>query len=163
MTAQKKPAKPRRPAKPKKPKKSEAPKAEQAETPKSATRTLDGREITQVERMASQGLDLDTIAAILGTSERTLRRRLSDQPEAVAAYKKGRSRGEALATQKLHAQIKRGNIAAIIFFLKTRCGWRETKAEPTTAAAQTPQDYAKAVREAQSQAAQLHKPAEGDS
>ena len=40
--------------------------------------------------------------------------------------KRGAAEGEALATSKLFEAVKKGQGWAICFFLKSRCGWRDT-------------------------------------
>jgi hypothetical protein len=39
--------------------------------------------------------------------------------------KKGIAEGEAVATGKLFAMVKAGNLGAVIFYLKAKCGWRD--------------------------------------
>jgi hypothetical protein len=41
------------------------------------------------------------------------------------AIKKGVAEGEAIATGKLFAMVKAGNLGAVIFYLKAKCGWRD--------------------------------------
>ncbi len=47
------------------------------------------------------------------------------EPLIASAYKKGQALGVEYVTGKLFALIRKGNVAAIIFYLKTRAGWRE--------------------------------------
>jgi hypothetical protein len=69
--------------------------------------------------LAGVGVRQDDIAKIIGCSPKTLRKRLRDELD----------RGVAEANAKncgyLFAAAKAGNIAAIIFSMKTRAQWRE--------------------------------------
>lgn len=47
-------------------------------------------------------------------------------PELVQALTWGKSQNDARVMGKLNEHIERGNLAAIMFYLKTRCRWRET-------------------------------------
>lgn len=82
-------------------------------------------DIAQVEQLASQGLSQQQIADSLGISERTLRNRKRESTEVAEAIKRGKAKGVAFVTNKLMQSIKKGNIAAMIFFLKTQGGWHE--------------------------------------
>jgi hypothetical protein len=83
-------------------------------------------QITQVEKLAAV-LKLEDIADFLGISERTLRQRMTEDPTISAAYKKGRQRAIAGVATSLLQQARDGNLTAMIFYLKTQAGWRETK------------------------------------
>lgn len=86
---------------------------------------LSPEQLKQLETMAGRGLTLDDCAAVLNISPRTLDRRLSDDEEVKEAYKRGRAIAKDAVTSKLFDQINDGNLTAIIFYLKTQCGWRE--------------------------------------
>lgn len=76
----------------------------------------------KVRYLAGVGVRQDDIAKIIGCAPKTLRKRLRDEL--------GRGVAEANATISgyLFASAKAGNIAAIIFWLKTRANWRERMA-----------------------------------
>jgi len=86
-------------------------------------------DINKIEIMAGLGLTLDEIALILNISPRTLDRRIADNENVAIAYKTGRAKAKMKVTGKLFEQIEKGKIAAILFYLKTQCGWRETNKE----------------------------------
>lgn len=79
-----------------------------------------------VEKLAAQGLSEKQIAAALGISEDTLGRRKKDCADFAEALQKGKALGIVTVTNELFAQIKAGNVTAMIFFLKARAGWKET-------------------------------------
>ena len=86
-------------------------------------------DLKQVESLAANGLTQEQIAAALGISESTLHKRKKENTEFTAAIKRGKAKGIALVTNKLMESIKGGNMTAMIFFLKTQAGWRETSAQ----------------------------------
>jgi predicted DNA-binding protein (UPF0251 family) len=92
---------------------------------------LSPEQIESIEIMAGRGLTLDDIALILKISPKTLDRRLSDCEEVREAYDRGRAIAKQTVTEALFKQIERGKLAAIFFYLKTQCGWRETD-KPTS-------------------------------
>lgn len=84
-------------------------------------------DLTKVEALAANGLTQQQIADSLGISERTLQNRKRDSAEFADAIKRGRNKGIAFVTNSLMNKIKSGNVTAMIFYLKTQAGWRETK------------------------------------
>jgi transposase len=75
----------------------------------------------QVKTLAAVGIRHEDIAAKLGISADTLtkyyRQELDD----------GRVDANAQIGKSLYEQAKKGNTAAMIFWLKTRAGWKETQ------------------------------------
>src|ERR1700732_113517 len=69
--------------------------------------------------LAGVGVRQDDIAKIIGCSPKTLRKRLRDELD------RGVAEANATICGYLFAAAKAGNIAAIIFWLKTRAHWRE--------------------------------------
>lgn len=84
-------------------------------------------DLKQVEALAANGLTQQQIADSLGISERTLRNRKGDFADFADAIKRGKAKGIAIVTNKLMEKIKMGNTTAMIFFLKSQAGWKETQ------------------------------------
>lgn len=83
---------------------------------------------TKVKTLAAVGIRHEDIAAKLGISADTLtkyyRKELDD----------GRVDANAAVAKSLYEQAKTGNTAAMIFWLKTRAGWKETQVNEHTGA-----------------------------
>jgi hypothetical protein len=73
----------------------------------------------KVAYLAGFGVPQDDIAKIVGCSPKTLRKRFRDELD------RGAAEANAVISGCLFATAKAGNIAAQIFWLKTRAGWRE--------------------------------------
>jgi hypothetical protein len=84
-------------------------------------------DVGKVEDYAARGATFEVIAAALGISEDTLSRRRKENAEFADAIKRGRAKGETLVEGALWKLIGKGNVAATIFYLKARCGWREVQ------------------------------------
>lgn len=82
-------------------------------------------EIIQIEALACT-LNLDQIADYFGISRRTFGRIAESNPEIGARYKKGKARIIRKVANRLIDLVDKGDKAAIIFYLKTQAGWRET-------------------------------------
>jgi hypothetical protein len=86
---------------------------------------LTDEQITLIEKAAGLGLNLDDISYLIGTSARTLDRRLKDNEKAKKAYNSGRAKAKLKVSEKLFDLIEKGEPAAIFFYLKCQAGWRE--------------------------------------
>jgi hypothetical protein len=73
----------------------------------------------KVRYLAGLGVRQEDIAKIIGCAPKTLRKRLRDELD------RGVAEANATISGYLFAAAKAGNIAAIIFWLKTRAQWRE--------------------------------------
>jgi len=76
----------------------------------------------RVRHLAGVGVRQDDIARIIGCAPKTLRKRLRDDLD------RGVAEANATIAGYLFAAAKAGNIAATIFWLKTRAHWRERNA-----------------------------------
>lgn len=74
-----------------------------------------------VEVLAACGAPKAEIGRVLGVSEDTIERRYQDE------YLSGAERCHAKVKSKLFDLCMDGDKAAVFFWLKTRCGWRETQ------------------------------------
>ena len=96
--------------------------------------TVTRREIKQIETLAGYGLTQEQIGDCLGWSKRTSQRKLAEIPEAVAAYKEGRSKAISAVSKTVYHKAIEGNVACAFFYLKTQAGWRETERHEVTGA-----------------------------
>lgn len=82
-----------------------------------------------IERAAARGMVQKDIAYLLGFSERTLRRRFNDTPEADEAYRRGRANAIYEVAGRLYDDAVSGTgkegVTSRIFWLKTQAGWKE--------------------------------------
>ena len=76
----------------------------------------------QVRHLSGVGVRQDDIARIIGCAPKTLRKRCREDLD------RGVAEANATVAGFLFAAAKAGNIAAIIFWLKTRAQWRERTA-----------------------------------
>jgi transcriptional regulator with XRE-family HTH domain len=73
---------------------------------------------------AGCGLTIKDIARIAGISPRTLDRWMTDE-EVKECYETGRAIAKQKVVGKLFDLIEKGEPAAIFFYLKCQCGWKE--------------------------------------
>jgi hypothetical protein len=86
----------------------------------------------RVRYVAGLGVRQDDIAQIVGCAPKTLRKRLRGELD------RGSAEANATIAGYLFNQAKAGNVAATIFWLKTRARWRErAAADELTSAAET--------------------------
>jgi hypothetical protein len=76
----------------------------------------------KVRHLAGLGVPQDDIARIINCAPKTLRRHFRDELD------RGVAEANAMISGSLFTAAKAGNIAAIIFWLKTRAHWRERTA-----------------------------------
>jgi hypothetical protein len=84
----------------------------------------------KVRYFAGLGVPQDDISKLIGCAPKTLRKRFRDELD------RGAAEANATIVGFLFAAAKAGNIAAIIFWLKTRAHWRE-RTPPDDAAPHT--------------------------
>lgn len=88
-------------------------------------RILNDDEIAQVEALASV-LTTDQIADYFGIARRTFYDVMDRQPEVSARYKRGRAKAIGSIAKNLVTKAQSGDNAAMMFYLKTQAGWKET-------------------------------------
>jgi hypothetical protein len=81
----------------------------------------------KAETLASQGLTMEQIAAVLGMGSTALYEKQAKYSELAEAIKTGRQKGIAIVTNALMDTAKSGNVAAQIFYLKNRdrVNWKD--------------------------------------
>jgi len=99
----------------------EKPKKRRGRPPK----TLTDSQYSEVRRLASLTLTQEEISRWFDFSHDTFTRILKRDERFLREYKKGVDEAKANCVQKLREAIDKGELAAIFFYLKTRCGWRE--------------------------------------
>lgn len=83
----------------------------------------------QIAKLASV-LNQEQIADFYGMTDRGLRKRFAADEELRIAYQEGRSNAIAKVAASLLSQAtkkKNPNITAMIFYLKTQAGWKESR------------------------------------
>lgn len=75
----------------------------------------------QVEAMAGYGLPQDQIAQVLRIAESTLKKYYAEE------LSRGAAVANSMVGEALFKQARGGNTAALIFWAKTRMGWKETQ------------------------------------
>ncbi len=88
-------------------------------------RVLSEAEKAEVETLAAV-LSTEQIADYLGMGRRTFYSLMQGDDDLAARYKRGRAKAIGAIAQSLIDKARSGNTTAMIFFLKTQAGWRET-------------------------------------
>lgn len=95
----------------------------EAETPKKGRPPVKRQEdvAKQVQALAQYGVPVKDIAAYIGMSKDTM----------AGLYREELDRGQAVANaqvgKRLYEKCMKGDTASLIFWAKTRMGWRETQ------------------------------------
>ena len=87
--------------------------------------SLTQEQVAEVETLAAVQTS-EQIADYLGIGRRTFYDLMARDETIAARYKRGRAKAIGAIAQSLITKARSGNIAAMIFFLKTQAGWRET-------------------------------------
>lgn len=103
----------------------------------------------QVEALSGYGVRHDEIALYLEIDPKTLRKHYRDQLD------KGQIKANVGVARALHKNATEGNVTAQIFWMKTRCGWKETAVHehtgasggPIETAVGTPEQFRKVAEE----------------
>lgn len=84
--------------------------------------------IKEIEVLAGRGLTQEEMYCYFGTSRHTWYDRMNKYPEMYEAIKRGKAKTKSFVVGKLFEQCKKGNVSAIIFYLKTQHRWSEHSA-----------------------------------
>ena len=88
-------------------------------------RILSAEELSQVETLASV-LTSEQIADYFGVGRTTFYEIMERQSEVSERYKKGRAKAIGSIAKGLLQKAQGGDNAAMMFYLKTQAGWKET-------------------------------------
>lgn len=89
------------------------------------TTVLDDDQLEQVEKLASM-LSTEQLADFLGIGRTTFYEVMKRQPEVSERYKRGRAKVIGTVAKNLIQKATSGDNQAMIFYLKTQAGWKET-------------------------------------
>lgn len=89
-------------------------------------------DLKKVEEFARYCDSEKEIALALGISYGTLQNRKKDCYEFCEAIKRGKAKANVFVGGKLMEKIESGDTAATIFYMKSRCGWKEARAVELT-------------------------------
>lgn len=87
--------------------------------------TLTDAQRAEVETLAAV-LNAEQIADFLGFGRTTFFSLLKRDEDLAERYKRGKARAIGAVAQSLVTKARAGNVTAMIFFLKTQGGWRES-------------------------------------
>lgn len=87
--------------------------------------TLTDAQRAEVETLSAV-LNAEQIADFLGIGRTTFFALLNRDEDLSERYKRGKARAIGSVAQSLVTKARAGNVTAMIFFLKTQGGWRET-------------------------------------
>lgn len=85
------------------------------------------QDFAKIEELAAQGMEEQHIARCLGIDPCTLSRKKHIYDQINQAIKKGEAKGLEMVTKAFLKNIKKGNVAAQIFYLKAKGGWRDNE------------------------------------
>jgi len=86
---------------------------------------LTPEQLIQLEAYAAV-LTQDEACEMLGIVDRTLRRRMQEDPQVLSAYRRGRLKAKTGVGGGLLTLARNGDREAAKFYLRTQCGWKET-------------------------------------
>ncbi len=86
---------------------------------------LSDEQIIQVESLGAV-LSIEQIADYFGISKPTFYAIMERQPDVSLRYKRGKAKAIGAVSKGLLEKARSGDNAAMIFYLKTQAGWKET-------------------------------------
>lgn len=89
-------------------------------------RKLDKEELAQVEALAAV-LTSEQIADYFGIGRTTFYEIMERQPDVSERYKRGRAKAVGSVAKGLLQKAQSGDNVAMMFYLKTQAGWRESQ------------------------------------
>lgn len=89
---------------------------------------LSDEQISQIEELSDR-LTTEQIADYLGIGRTTFYALMQRDPRISERYKRGRAKAIVSVCGSLRAKIDMGDTTAMLFYLKTQAGWRETGPE----------------------------------
>lgn len=87
---------------------------------------LSDEEIAQVEALGAV-LSIEQIADYFGIAKTTFYAIMERQPEVSLRYKRGKAKAIGSVSKGLLQKAQSGDNSAMIFYLKTQAGWKETQ------------------------------------
>lgn len=90
------------------------------------------QDIAKAEELVAMGHTMENVGLLLNKNRDTLFERIKDTPEFSDAIKRGRSGADNLVLSEYWKKIKAGETACILFYMKTRMGWKETQVVENT-------------------------------
>ena len=87
---------------------------------------LDDEQMAQVEALGAV-LSIEQIADYFGIAKSTFYSIMERQPEVSLRYKRGKAKAIGSVSQGLLKKAREGDNSAMIFYLKTQAGWKETQ------------------------------------
>ena len=89
-------------------------------------------DLKKVEEYAQVCDNEEEIANALGISYSTLKARKRESDLFASAIKRGKAKANVFVGGKLMEKIRGGDTASIIFYMKSRCGWRDVERKEIT-------------------------------
>lgn len=90
-------------------------------------KVADKIDLALVEKYAQVCDSQEDIARALGLDRSTIKKAIKENEDFAEAVARGKSKANIFVGGKLIELIKSGNPAATIFYLKSRCGWKEAR------------------------------------
>jgi len=101
-------------------------------------------QVAQIEKLSGV-LSKGQLADYFGVSENTFRAIEERQPEVFEAYKSGKAKCILGIGRNLIGQCEDGSVQAMIFYLKTQAGWKETVHNQNTNVDMTHEEWIKSL------------------